>query len=403
MRPERRVVVTGIGTVGAAGAGFEAFTAALDGGSFALSEIDAHASLSRDGDPRRALLVPPGATDEWIAPRDARRMCPSSRLAVTAARMAVRDAELEPGQVRGERTAVCLGTAWGSMTYSVRLLEQLHGQGALAISPMLFTETVANAPAGQVALDLGARGANGTVSQREASGLLAVAQGAAWISAGRAERVLVGAVDELCPVLFAVLARFGALAPEGRARPFDARGNGSTAAEGATVLVLEDEELAQARGAQPKARLEAWARANDPSASPTDWGNGSARLGATLAAALARSGCDPQGIARVLSGASGARRGDALEAGVLRELFGSATPPLLAPKALVGEYGGGFLAASLWGLATRASPAALATERPDPQLGMSSLGGAALPPAERVLVSSLAVGGAAAWLVWGQA
>ena len=394
----RRVVVTGVGTVSAAGAGHAELCAALDRGALPRSPVEPHAALSRPADPRGALLVPSGATDEWIAPRAARRMSPPSRLAVAAARMAARDAGFAEGELAGERTAVCLGTAWGGMSYSVRLLEQIQQQGALAISPMVFTETVANAPAGQVAVDIGARGANGTISQREASALLAVATGAAWITSGRADRVLVGAVDETCPVLFAVLARFGALAQDSRALPFDVRRSGTHVAEGATLVVLEDEDGAVARGAVPKARLMAWARWNDPSAGPTSWGNGAA----SLAAALLRAGCEPGEIGRVISGASGSVEGDRLEAGVLRAVFGAALPPVLAPKAVVGEYGGGHLAASLWGLGVTNPPAVFRTQQPDPELGVSATGGAGLPPAEQVLVSSLAVGGAAAWVVWGQ-
>jgi 3-oxoacyl-[acyl-carrier-protein] synthase II len=395
----RRVVITGAGTVATGAVGGGALAQLFERGAAAATEVPGEPALDRAGASRRALLVDPAATAEWLDPLDGRRMCPPSRLAVAAARIALADAGLSREALRGERSAICLGTAWGSLSNSLKLLEQLQSRGPLGMSPFLFMESVANAPAGQVALDLGLRGPNGTVTQREASALAAVVRGSAWIAQGRADRVLVGAVDEASPLLLAVLDRFGALAAAGRARPFDRGRDGLLAAEGAALWLLEEESSAMARGARLQARVSCAARAHDPTATGTDWGQGSAELAAACSRALARAGVELHDLGRVISGANGSVRGDRLEALTLRALFGRELPPVLAPKGQVGEYGGGFLAALLPAMVGESFPAGLATAEPDPELGVSAFGGGRLPPASRVLCTSLAAGGAAAWVV----
>src|SRR6185436_20567495 len=97
-------------------------------------------------------------------------------------------------------------------------------------------------------------------------------QGAADLAAGRVPCSLAGAVDEMTPLLHALLDRFGALTRNGgpggmeMARPFDRRRAGFLAAEGATMLVLESADSARERGAALRARILAWGSAFDPTA-----------------------------------------------------------------------------------------------------------------------------------------
>lgn len=116
-----------------------------------------------------------------------------------------------------------------------------------------------------------------------------------------------------------------------RPRPFDRDRTGLLAA-GATVLVLESEPTAAARGARPLAVVDAAWGGFDPTAPPLSWGQGIAPLAEGLARGLARHGIDTASLDRIVSGASGARRGDRLEAAVLHRALGETLPPVLAPK-----------------------------------------------------------------------
>jgi 3-oxoacyl-[acyl-carrier-protein] synthase II len=405
------VVVTGIGTVGAFGAGRKALLAGLQAGEPRLTAIDRSAGYHRSrravgtggiGGARLAALARQEDVAGLLPAALARRMSPPARLAVAAAKLALRDAGFAE-EFDHSATGIVTGTAFGPAWVTEQLLFQILGAGPEQASPALFTESVSSASAAQMALTIRARGPNQTLTQREASDLLALGEGARWIREARCERVLVGVVEEGVPILHALLDRFQALAhadrfgPE-RARPFDRHRNGLLAAEGATVIVLESAATAAGRGARPLCRLLSHGAAFDPTAPAHDWGRGEVGLARALGRFLDRSDCRPEEIDLVVSGASGARRGDRLEALTLRTAWGARPlPPVLAPKGVTGEYAGGSLAAGLLAAAgERTGPTAGFTEV-DPELGIAPWTGGELAPPRVALLSSLASGGAAAW------
>lgn len=402
------VLITGLGALGAWGGGSDRLAAALATGASLAREVDRSAGYHRSQGSRRACLVPPGELAGWLSPGEARRMSPPSKLAVTAARMALRCAGIasEGGDEAG--TAVVIATAFGPSSNTETLLKQILDEGPEAASPSLFMESVANAPAAQIAIALKARGASVTVCEREAGPLLALGTGAAEIAAGRAGRVLAGSVDEMTSLLHALLDRFGALARAGEdgeelARPFDRRRNGFLAGEGATVVVLESAASLAARGGRALARVLARGSAFDPTAPPSGWGHGHRALARSLRRTLERAGLTPQDVDLVVSGASGAREGDRLEAEVLRALWeGGPLPPVAAPKAVMGEYGGGHLGAAVLAAAGSSLGPTLGFAEEDPALGITPLDGPLREAPSVVLATSLAAGGAAAWVVLGR-
>lgn len=396
-----RACITGVGTVGAAGLGRSALSATLAGGTSSTAQVELPG-----GPTHPAALLDPGALRPWL-PAGARRMSPPSRHATAAASMAVEDAGLaDEDRAAAPSTAVVLATTFGPMTFSERIYRVILDEDPEQVSPAAFTECVANAPAAQVAIARDARGPNVTVTQREAGALLAVARGAELIRRGQAARALVGVVNEMNPLLVDSLSRLGALAPADAdgipwARPFDRRRAGVIAADGATVLVLEEEEAAASRGARVLARVRGSGGAFDASAGRVGWGAGHAVLGAALRRVVSAAQAGLGEIDRVVSGASGAVSGDRLEALTLQHAWrGADLPPVLAPKAVTGEHGGGFLAAAVLALdpEVRFGPTRGFAEE-DPELGLVPHDGAELPAARTVLATSLAAGGAAAWLV----
>lgn len=371
------VAITALGTLGAAGS---------------LTRVDRGGGYHRDGGSTEAALVGELDLRRWIRPLAMRRMSLPSRYAVAAARMALDDAEQA-------HCGVAMATSYGPAAHTQRILDQLFAEGPQAVSPALFTECVANAAAAQMAIQLGLRGPNHTIAGREDAALAAVGCGAAEIRAGRAPRMLVGAVEEMTPLLHASLDRFGALTPR-VARPFDRDRDGFVAAEGATVLALEATDAALARGTSILAELRAWGGCNDPSAGRVGWGSGYDRVAASIARSLARAGIELETIDLVISGASGSRGGDRMEAKMLRSLWGARPlPPVVAPKGLTGEYGGGFLAASLSYLGDRPLPGDVGFQSVDPELDLTPVRAASVAVGGRALVTDAASGGSVSWLV----
>jgi len=402
LRPE--VVVTGVGAVGAQGIGAQAVVEALASGGAPAVEVDRSAGYHRRHGARTARLATGLDLSALVPPRLARRMSPPARYAVAAAKLALDRAGLDDPAAHA-RTAVVVGTTFGPSSVTEQLLRQILRLGPEQASPAAFTESVASAAASQVALVWKARGPSLAITQREASDLMALGEGSRLLEHGRADRVLVLVVEEMIPLLHAVLDRFRALArPEadGRevARPFERDRSGVIAAEGGAALLLEPRSVAEARGVRPLARVAARVAAFDPTAPAHDWGTGAERLAATLAAGLGRQGVELGSIDRIVSGASGSRRGDALEARTLSALYaGRDLPPVHAPKGALGEYGGGFLAAAAEIAAGAAAGGANGLLAPDPGLPLAARSHAAPPPPARTLVSALATSGAAAWAV----
>ncbi|MCC6991778.1 MAG: beta-ketoacyl synthase chain length factor [Acidobacteria bacterium] len=397
------VVITGAGVLAGACCGIDALAAVLRSSSSLAATVDSRSPYHRAGAATQGIVAAGVDLTPWVSAAAGRRMGRPSRFATAAANMALVDAGA--GTAVDATTAVVMATAFGAIEATEQLLGVVRRDGPALVSPFAFTESVANAPAAHVAIATGAHGPNVTIAQREAGVLAAVGRGALEVAAGRSRAALVGGAEEMAPILHAFLDRFHALARgtaarSEAARPFDRYRNGFRAAEGAAVLLLDTDADARARGARIRARIRGFGGAFDPSAARIGWGRGHVALGHALTRLLERTGTDRARITRIVSGASGTIAGDRLEARVLHEVWGGAPlPSVLAPKSHIGEYGGAFMAAAVLGATEPAAGPTIGFADVDPELGVTPHQGGALPPADITLVTSLASGGAASWLL----
>lgn len=401
---EDPVVVTGLGTINALGHGRLAMVDGLRGGLPALGTIERSLYHPAYGS-RHALLVDPAGLRQHLPASRARRMSLLSQFAVSAARLAIDDAGLQDAKPFARDAAVVMATAFGASAVTEELLSLILRRGPEAMSPFLFPESVANAPAAQIALDCGARGANLALTQRNVGEILTLARARALLRRGKTRYVLAGVVNQADVLLHAVLDRFRALARASGdrgelARPFDLHRNGFTVGEGAAVAVLERESSARERGATVLARLVATVSAFDPTAMAADWGDGAEALSQSLRAGLERAEIPLDSIDLVVSGACGARRGDRLEALLLRRLWRDGSlPDIVAPKAWTGEYCGGLLAGAVLAALGARFAATPGFDAVDPELAIRPHDGGERPAPKRLLISGQAAGGAAAWAV----
>ena len=336
--PDRRVVVTGVGTINASTAGGrEALAGALALNRSAIGPVrgfDAAAFTSR-----LAAEVDDAILASLIDRDAARRLSRICRLALGACVLAVRDAGVPSGPGLG----IVVGTEFGDFTSSRDFAHGFLTRGPGGLSPMIFPNTVMNTMASIAAIAIGAKAPSVTVNQSTLAGDLAVARGARLIADGRATAGVAGGVDELFQEVYQRLAEMGALspmqsrAPEG-CRPYAADHNGPVLGEGATFVVLEDLETARARGARVMAEIVEAAWGNVPTAPHT--GRPTRIDDRSPAGRLIRS--RPEGVARCY----GAGNGDPAVDDWERALLGHDLPAradLLPPQSLAplfGQHGG---------------------------------------------------------------
>jgi 3-oxoacyl-[acyl-carrier-protein] synthase II len=361
MRPERghgappRIVVTGVGSVSALGAGDGAAVhAALAHGIPAIGPVQAFpvdGCASRLGGEAADLA---GRLQEG----EARRLARASQLALVAARLALADAGLQPGQLAA--AGLVLGSHWGDFHSSVTFAQGFLERGALGLSPLVFPNTVMNAMGAQVAIAVGVRGPLLTLNEVDVAGEIAVARGAALIAEGRASVVLAGGSDELSASLYRELSRLGTVSraepgPEG-CWPFDRRARGTVLGEGATFLILERAEAAVARGAPVIAELSGAAWGNLPSA-PHGFPAPGRRDPRVIHRALEVAGVAADGVEAVYLTGSGHPRHDACELDLVARALPTGRARLTALTPLVGEHAGlGALRAAAAALAVAGSP-----------------------------------------------
>ncbi len=336
----RRVVVTGLGTVNASTAGGrEALAGALALGRSAIAPVK---SFGVDGCASTLGAEVDEATLASLVDRDAaRRLSRICRFGLAACVLAVRDA----GVAGGAGLGIVVGTEHGDFTSSRDFAQGFLRRGPGGLSPMIFPNTVMNTMASIAAIAIGAKAPSITVNQATLAGDLAVARGARLVADGRAEAVVAGGVDELFEDVYRRLSQMGALspmastAPEG-CRPFAPDHNGPVLGEGATFLVLEEREAARARGAKVLAEITAAAWGNVPTAPHTGGPRRHDRASPVARLLRARGGA---AVARCYGSANGDPAVDDWERALLaRDLPGARAgrlpPTALAP--LFGQHGG---------------------------------------------------------------
>lgn len=386
-----RIPITGIGVIAPGAIGLDAFRALLDSGATAISAVERFDTEGLHA--HKAGLVRDFNARDFIAPMKARRMNVLSRYAVSAARLALRDAQIEK---LDSSAGVALGTAFGPVQTSVEYMREYVEKGAALAPPQLFAESVANAPGSHIAIEHGLRGFNITVSQRESSTLAAVMFGASQIAKGAARAALVGGVEEINEMIYSVLDRLNALAhADGSvgeaARPFDRRRNGMVIGEGSAVLLAE---------ATPSRKVYAYLAgfgiARDTSATISDWGDDQSAVVAAMRAAIADAGIAIGDIDAVYASANSTQKADRLEYRAIESLFGAAGPAVVATKGYFGEYAaGGSLqfAAAVLAVADQVLHGSAGFEQGDDEMHLSVNAARRVAPLRHVLVNSISAGG----------
>lgn len=319
----RRVVVTGLGTVTAAGTDLDAFW------SWVCSPAD---------EPVRGQVQEFDAS-RWLSRKELRRTDPFARYAVAAADLAWRDGGVP--EVDPRRTGVVLSTVYGALESLDHEAAVLATDGPGAVSPFLTALSCENAAASLVSLTFGFRGPSKTVVGACAGGAFAVADAVDLIRADRCDVVLAGGSQgAITEVLMAAYVNLRVLSPTGWVRPFDRRRDGFVFAEGAAVLLLEAHDRAAARGAPIYAEVSGSANTNDAASMVSPSGVGAEEC---MRAALDDAGLAPADVGHINAHGTATLLNDRKEAEALHAVFGPAVddvPPVTSIKGVTGHSAG---------------------------------------------------------------
>ncbi|GAA2625988.1 beta-ketoacyl-[acyl-carrier-protein] synthase family protein [Streptomyces axinellae] len=397
------IAVTGMGLVGPGGIGVEANWQAALAGTATAAQDEALAGLPV----RISCRVPAFDADRALGARQAHRLDRSSQFALLAAREAVADAGLDPGTWDGARTGVAFGTAGGGAGTFEAQHRTLLDEGPHRVSPLTLPMHLPNMVAGQLGIDLGARGPNLTVSTACASAATAIQTACDLLQLGRCDVVVTGGSDALLTsVTMAAFAQMGALSrhtdPATASRPFDLHRDGFVAGEGAGVLVLERLSDAAARGARVHGRIVGCGSTADAHhvTAPDPQGQG---MEGALRQALADADAAPGDVDHVNAHGTSTPQNDRLETEMLRRVL-PGDPPVTSAKGVMGHLLGaaGAMEAilTLRTLREQKIPATANLTTPDPAIRANVVAGRPLPhPMELAVSNSFGFGGQNAVLV----
>lgn len=394
----RRIVITGIGPVTPIGIGREAFWKNLHEGHSGVGPIVGYRGSAARGNVGGEVADFTEDTAKKEFPKTQRKnikvMCREIQMGATAALLALGDSKLDMAALDHERMGVEYGanlmffTPDGLADPCAACFDESRDfdfskwgeKGLGAMEPLWMLKYLPNMPACHIAIFTDARGPNNSVTVDEASPGVALTEALNILERRAADVMITGGTGTRLHPTKALHARlwedlaYDEANPSASCKPFDVHRSGQVVAEGATALILEDEEHAKARGATIYGRI--LGGGTSCVASPDGKANIRQAIANAFSAALRRSGHSPSELGHINASGLATQVDDAVEAEAIRAVLGESARqiPVTGLKGFFGNPGaaGGFaeLAGSLLALRDGYIPQTLNCTEPDPALGL---------------------------------
>ena len=329
----RRVVITGLGLVTPLGGGVESSWERLLNGQSGARRIETF-DVS-DLACKIAMPVPRGGgnfePDQWMEPKEQRKVDDYILYAVAAATQALADAGWKPSTYQEQiETGVLFGSGIGGLGGIAETAVTLHEKGPRRVSPFFIPGRLINLASGYVSIQHGLKGPNHAVVTACSSGTHAIGDAARLVALGDAEVMVAGGTESaICRIGIAGFAACRALStkfndrPEMASRPYDKDRDGFVMGEGAGCVVLESYEHAAERGAKIYAELAGYGMSGDAFhiTAPDESGDGAFRA---MAAAIKRAGISPGDIDYINAHGTSTPLGDEIEIRAVEKILGNA-------------------------------------------------------------------------------
>ncbi len=383
-----RTVITGVGVISPIGIGNDQFWKSLSSGRSGVGYL--RSFPASDLPSRLAAEITNFNPTEFLRDRKFLKvMSRDIQLGVSAAKLAMLDCRLQAGGIDPERLGVVYGAgrmsttpeelaeAVSEVTDEITLMSRWGEDSMGKVAPLWLLKQLPNMPACHISIDYNAQGPNNTITSRDSSALLALAEATRVIERGAADAMIVGACgSSISPVDLTKLSLYEGLSrrkddPQRAIRPFDIERDGTVVGEGAAAFVLESYEHAVARGAEIYAEVIGFGAGCDGKGYNN--GSGGRGLVAALNSALRRANIRPDEVGHMNAHGKSTQRDDLVEARAFHKVFGDYAEqlPVVALKSYFGNFDAGSgaveLAGSVLALKHGCLPATLNYEHPDPR------------------------------------
>ena len=345
---ERRVVITGLGAITPVGNNVQEFWKGIKEGKCGIDEITLFDTTNFKV--KLAAEVKGYNPEEYFDRRAAKRLDRFSQFAIVAAKEAWNDSKLDKEKEDMERVGVILGSGIGGLATMEEDISNLIQKGPDRVSPMFIPMTICNMAAGNVAIELGAKGESISMVTACASGTHCIGESFRMIKNGYQNIVISGGTEaSITPVGIAGFTNIKApsqATDKNRASiPFDQERSGFVMGEGAGIVILEELEHALKRGAKIYAEVAGYGATSDAYhiTSPAPGGKGGARA---MKIAMEEAGAKPEDITYINAHGTSTHLNDSCETQAIKTALGEASKKVMVSSTkgntghLLGAAGG---------------------------------------------------------------
>jgi 3-oxoacyl-[acyl-carrier-protein] synthase II len=393
----RRVVVTGVGLVNPLGIGIDPVWAKVCEGVSGVGPITRFDTT--DFDTKIAAEIKGFRSEDFLEPKDIKKMDIFIHYALAATRIAMDDAGLEVSENNTDRVGVIIGTGLGGLSTIEKYHKILMERGPQRISPFFIPMLIANEASGQVAIEYGVKGPNLCIVTACATGNHSIGEACRAIQHGDADAIIAGGVEAtITPLALGGFNAMKALStrnaePERASRPFDRDRDGFVMGEGGAVVILEELEYARARGAKIYAELVGYGYTGDAYhlAAPDPEGDGAARC---MQMALRDAKLSPQEVDYINAHGTSTELNDITETVAVKRVFGDHARklPISSTKSvtghLLGAAGSTEAVFSVLAIRDKIIPPTINYENPDPRCDLDYVPNVAREAEVKVVLSN---------------
>ncbi len=330
----RRVVVTGMGIVSSIGNDIAEVLASLQQGKSGISRAEDHVRLGFRCQVQGAPTLDPETLVDRRAMRFHGRGTAWNHVAMD---QAIADAGLEPHEVSNERTGIIMGSGGPSTKTIVESADITREKGPKRVGPFAVPKAMSSTASATLATNFKIKGVNYSISSACATSNHCIGNAYEMIQWGKQDRVFAGGCEDLDWTLSVLFDAMGAMSSDFNDRPsvasraYDKNRDGFVIAGGAGVLVLEELEMAKARGAKIYGEITGYGATSDGYDMVAPSGEGAARCMKMAMATVKGT------VGYINPHATSTPVGDRQEIVAIREVFGANIPHISATKSLTGH------------------------------------------------------------------